>query len=121
MNQTLINLLLALAANEVTHGVAEAMSARRKVKRLQAYINKQPFTEDKMNINTRAKSYGIATAAFVIFTGVFFGIFSLLDLQGDTALTVGVVLLVVAYFVSGVLMDRYHVEIERVTKPFKDA
>lgn len=121
MNQSLLNLVLALAVNDLLHGIAEPMSARRKLKRLQTYIDKQPWTEDKLNINTRTKSYAISITVFVVITGIAFGVFSLLDLQGATALTVVAVLLVLANFVNGGLMDRWHVEMERVTKPFKDS
>lgn len=118
MDQTLINLLLALATNELIHNIIEANSVRQKVARLSAYINKKPYQEMKVKVDTRAKAYGIATVAFVVVTGILFGIFSLINLQGNTALWYGIVVLVLAYFVSGILLDKFHVEIERVTRPF---
>lgn len=118
MSQFLINLTLALVTADLLHNLAEASNVRNKVARLSAYINKQPYTEMKMKIDTRPKAYGLAAASFVILTGTSLIIHSFLNLGGDTALWYAIVVLVISYFVLGVLLDKYHVEIERVTRPF---
>lgn len=118
MDQVLINLALALAANEVVHNIAETMNVREKVRRLKAYIDKDSYKEMSVKIDTRAKAYAISVAAFVVVVGVLFGFFSLMNLNGNQALWWLIGMLVVAYFSTAVLLDKYHVDIERVTRPF---
>lgn len=118
MDQFLINLVLAVATTELLHNIVEATNVRNKVARLSAYINKKPYKEMNVNIDTRAKSYGIAAGAFVVLTAIALGVFSLLNLQGNAVLWYMIVVLILAYVVRSVLLDKYHVEIEHVTRPF---
>ncbi|MDB5165701.1 MAG: hypothetical protein JWM00_591 [Candidatus Saccharibacteria bacterium] len=118
MNQFLINLVLALATVELLHNVMEVSNIRRKVARLNAYITKQPVEEMKMKIDTRPKSYALSFVSFIVLTGVPFGVFSVLNLKGDSALWCVATVLILAYFGLAVLLDKFHVEIERVTRPF---
>lgn len=119
MNQTLINLILALATNELIHNFMEVSNIRKKVTRLDTYIKKKPYKEDNMNIDTRAKSYSISVIIFVFMTGALFGVYSVFDISGDTALKTIIALLVASFFVTAVTVDKFHVEIEKVTKKFK--
>lgn len=119
MDQSLLNLVLALATAELLHNIMETSNVRRKVARLHAYINKKPFPEIPMNIDTRPKAYGLTIASFVILVGILFGVFSLVNLEGNAALWYLIVILSLAFFGLAYLLDKYHVEIERVTKPFK--
>lgn len=119
MNQTLINLALALAVNELFHNIMEVGNIRNKVKRLQAYINKEQFKEMPMKIDTRPKAYALSTVAFIVTGGILFGIFSLLDVNADAAIIAIVGLLIVTYFITAVVVDKYHVDIEKVTRQFK--
>jgi uncharacterized transporter YbjL len=118
IDQTLLNLVLALAANELLHNVMEAMNVRHKVRRLHAYIENKPFEEMPMKIDTRHKAYSISLGVFIIVTGVFFAIFSALNLNGNDGLWVAAILLIAAFFSEAYLLDKFHVEIERVTRPF---
>ncbi len=119
MDQFLINLVLALATAELLHNIMEATNVRNKVARLHAYINKLPAKEIPINIDTRPKAYGLTVASFVILVGLSFGVLSLLNLNGNAALWYAVAVLALAFFSLAVLLDKYHVEIERVTRPFK--
>lgn len=119
MDQTLLNLVLALSVTVLSHGLGDALSARAKVARLATYIAKKPYQEPKLNINTRLKANSIATTVFIVMTAIFWGVFTLIDMPGDTALKLVVVLLTLSYFVPSVIMDLFHADIERVTKPFK--
>lgn len=116
--QLLLNIVLALAANEVVHALAEVTSARGKVARLSAYINKRSYKEMKLKIDSRLKSYTVSLAMFLVITSIFFAFFLWLDLTTETALATTAVLLVFAYAVLAVGLDQYHVDIEKVTKPF---
>lgn len=118
MSQFLINLALALATADLLHNIAEATNIRGKVARLSAYINKQPYTEMKVKIDTRAKAYAITLISFIFLVGLPMIVFSLLNLTISSAFWYIVVVLTISYFVLAVLVDKYHVEIERVTRPF---
>lgn len=119
MNQTLINLALALATNELLHNIFEIKNIREKVKRLVAYMDKKPYKELPLNIDTRAKSYAVALIAFMVFTLPLFGIYTLLNINADTAIKLIVGLLVASFVLTGYFVDQYHVDIEKVTKRFK--
>lgn len=119
MDQFLLNIVLALATAELLHNIMEASNVRRKVARLYAYINKKPFPEIPVNIDTRPKAYALTIISFVALTGLSLGVLSLMNLKGDTALVYLAVVLTLAFFSLAYLLDKYHVEIERVTKPFK--
>jgi len=114
-----MNLLLALAANELIHNIAEVMGMRNKVKRLTAYIDKLPFKELPINIDTRLKSYAVSTVLFLVFVGLLYAVFSVIALDTTAALWTAIGLLVLSYFTTAVLVDAYHVDIEQVTKRFK--
>lgn len=119
MDQTLINLILALATNELIHNVVEVKGMRDKVSRLSTYIAGKPYKELPLNINTRAKSYAISFCIFIVVVAVLYGFYMWLDLSTDTALKTIVVLLVLSYAATAVTVDQFHVDIEKITKPFK--
>jgi hypothetical protein len=118
MNQTLINLILALSVNELVHNAMEVMNMREKLRRLSAYMNKKSYKELPINIDTRAKSYGVSLVAFFVFVLPLWGVFTLVDLEQNLALKLIIALLVAAYFVTAVSVDQWHVDIEKITKPF---
>lgn len=120
MDQSLVNLMLALAANELIHNVLEIKNMRDKVTRLTTYMAGKPYKEIPLNIDTRAKSYGISFVAFLLIVGALFGLFTWLNLAPETAIKVTIGLLIVAYAVTAVTVDQFHVDIEKVTRPFKD-
>lgn len=119
MDQTVINLALALSANAVIHTFAEIHNVREKVKRLSSYVDKKPYKEMSVKIDTRAKSYAISLTMFVVFVGVLYGLFSLVSLSSYEAFKIIIALLTVEFFLMAFLLDKYHVEIEQVTKKFK--
>lgn len=119
MDQTVVNLALALSTNAVIHTLAETQNVRAKVKRLKAYIDKKPFKEMPVNIDTRAKSYGISLIMFVVFNAILFGVYSMFDVGATEAFKIIIVMLNVEFLAMAVLLDKYHVEIEQVTKKFK--
>jgi len=118
MNQTLLNFVLALVTNELLHNMIEIKSARDKVKRLDTYINNKSYKEMRINIDTRVKSYAASVAGFLVFVLPLWAVYSFLDLQLDTALKLMALLLLVSFIASAYSFDKYHVDIERVTRPF---
>ena len=118
MNQTLINLILALSVNELVHNAMEVMNMREKLRRLTAYMHKKPYKELPISINTRAKSYGVSLVAFIVFVLPLWGVFTYTDLDQTLALKLTVGLLTAAFFVTAITVDQWHVDIEKITKPF---
>lgn len=119
MNQDQLNILLALVTNELIHSLFEVHNIREKVKRLKAYMDKQPYKELALKVDTRAKSYAITTASFFLFTlPLYFG-YVKLDLDELTAYKLMVALLIFCFFANAYFIDKYHVEIEQITKKFK--
>ena len=112
-------LVLALCINEFIHVCSEAWAARDKVKRLSDYINKKPHKEMKLKVDTRLKSYAFSLGIIIILTPIFYLTISFLNLGNETCLLLSVAILIVSYVVSFVWMDKYHVDIEKVTKIFK--
>ncbi len=119
MNQTIINLLLALATNELLHNGLEINNMREKLRRLSAYMNKKSYKELPVNIDTRAKSYTVSFIAFAVFVLPLWGAFTLLNLDQTFALKLIVCLLIASYIVTAVVADQWHVDIEKITKPFR--
>lgn len=118
MDQTIINLILALSVNELVHNTLEIMNMREKLRRLTAYMNKKSYKELPININTRAKSYGVSFIAFIVFVLPLWGVFMFIDLEQSLALKLIAALLIAAYTVTAVAADQWHVDIEKITKPF---
>jgi hypothetical protein len=119
MDQMLLNLVLALAVNELFHNFAEVKNMREKVNRLQCYMQNKPYKEIPLNIDTRAKSYALSFSIFLVVVSLGFGFFTWLDLNSDVALKLIAGLLIVTYALTAITVDQFHVEIEKVTKPFK--
>ena len=119
MNQTIINLILALATNELMHNGLEINNMREKLRRLTAYMNKKSYKELPVNIDTRAKSYFVSFIAFIVFVLPLWGGFTLLNLDQTLALKLIVSLLVASYIVTAVVADQWHVDIEKITAPFR--
>lgn len=118
MNQTLLNLVLALATNELIHNLSEVLSTREKVKRLDAYSSGKKWKEMKFKINTRAKAYTLGVFGFFIFVLPLWGLFTWFDLSVNTSFVYIAIVLTLTYAITFFGFDRYHVEIERVTRRF---
>jgi hypothetical protein len=112
----LIYLVLALAAGELVHNLIESQEVRKKVKWLGLGLTGKPYKDNiPFKIDTRAKSYALSLIGLVITTAIFYLIFSILKLSDHKSLEVVVVLLILAYVVTAVILDKYHVEIARLT------
>ncbi len=112
-------LVLALCINEFIHVCSEAWAARDKVKRLSDYVNKKPHKEMRLKVDTRLKSYAFSMSIIIILTPIFYFAINILNLSNETCLILSIVALVLSYVVGFVWMDKYHVDIEKVTKIFK--
>ncbi len=118
MNYTLLNLILALLTNELLHNVIEIMSVREKVKRLDAYSSGRKWKEMKLNIDTRTKSYSLSLVGLIVVVLPLWGLFMWLSFSLYTALKYGIIVLVLTYWLTAIGLDKYHVEIERITRRY---
>ena len=112
-------LVLALCINEFIHVCSEAWAARDKVNRLSDYVNKKPHKEMRLKVDTRLKSYAFSMCIIIILTPIFYFGINILNLSNETCLILSIAALVLSYVVGFVWMDKYHVDIEKVTKIFK--
>lgn len=118
--QALLNFALAMSLTELIHVMSEMSTVRFKLARLRTYMDGKPFKEPPGNINTRTKSYGVSLAIFVVTAGLSYAFFLWLDLSLRTSLQTIIGLLILSYAIATVGFDQYHVDIEKITKPFKD-
>lgn len=119
MDQVQLNILLTLVTNEFIHTNFEVHNIREKVKRLKAYIAKTPYKEMSLKIDTRAKSYSISALSFFLFIVPIYFAYSFFDISEINAYKLMAGLLVLTFFTNAYFIDKYHVEIERVTKKFR--
>ena len=120
VNQTLFNLVAAAATAELLHAMSETVSARGKVKRLDAYIRNVPYKDwVPVSVNTRLGVVAFAGTGFVVLFGASYLVVSLLDLHGETALYYVLAVVLLTYLGSLIGFDRFHFEIGAVTRQFK--
>lgn len=119
MNQTLLNLILALSLNELIHNVLEVDNMRKKLARLTATIDKKAYKELPVNIDTRAKSYSVSLIAFVAFVGPLWLLTTWLSLDQTLILKLSIGLLVASFLATAFTVDKWHVDIEKITRRFK--
>lgn len=120
VNQTLFDLVAAAATAELLHAMSETVSARGKVKRLDAYIRNVPYKDwVPVSVNTRLGVVAFAGTGFVVLFGASYLVVSLLDLHGETALCHVLAVVLLTYLGSLIGFDRFHSEIGAVTRQFK--
>lgn len=118
IDKTLLYFVLALATNELIHNIAEITGMRHKLNRLQAYIGGKPYTEMKLRIDTRLKAYALSTGIFIVAVSVLVIFYTLIDLSVANSLYLLIFLLIASFAVTMALVDKFHVDMERVTRPF---
>ncbi len=119
MNQTLLNLILALSLNELIHNFWEVQNMREKLRRLIAYRDGKQYKELPVNIDTRAKSYFVSVIAFVVFVGPLWLLFTWLQLDQTIALKVSAVFMILAFAATAFAVDQWHVDVEKITQAIK--
>ena len=118
MDLNLYYLILALCMNEFIHVCSEAWAANEKVARLSARIEHEQYKEMKIKVDTRLKSYAISVAIMLILVPLFYFGLEFVDLGNNAALILSALTLVASYVVGFVWMDKYHVNIEKITRKF---
>jgi hypothetical protein len=116
MQHHLISLVLALSAGELVHNFIESQQVRKKVMWLRLVLaGKQYHDSFPIEVDSRAKSYGLSLVGLVVTTAIFYIGFSLFTISINTALIFVTALLVASYVVVAVVLDKYHVEIGTLT------
>jgi hypothetical protein len=119
MNLTLQSLVLALITQELFHVLAEVMSTREKVKRLGAYLAGERYKEMKLKIDSRPKTFMVATVLLLLFTLPLWLLFYKLNLAINTSLVYMVIVSQLTYWAMFIGLDKYHVDIEKLTQKYK--
>lgn len=117
--QTLANTLVAASIAHAFHSMLEPMNIRTKVKRLVAYIDKQTPPKVPQGIDTRPKALGLAFVMVALPFGLAYIVVTSLEPAPRTAIWFALATMLVIEVVNSVNIDKYHVEIEKVTRQFK--
>ena len=117
--QTLTNLLLATAIAHTGHSLLEPVNIRAKVARLGKHMDNQKVKEIPININSRPKAYLAALISLAVVFVPSWLIMSSVDPLPRTAMLWTIILVIVVEVINTVNIDKYHVEIEHLTRRFK--
>lgn len=117
--QTAINLMVAAVAAHSFHSLMEPLNIRAKVARLKAYMDKKPYKEMSLKIDTRAKALGLGYGMFIFLLGAGFLVTNTVDPSAKQAAYFAFVLMVFVELVNTANIDKYHIDIEVLTKRFK--
>jgi predicted permease len=118
MELNLYYVILALCMNEFVHVCSEAWAANEKVARLSARIEHEQYKEMKIKVDTRLKSYAISIAIMLILVPLFYIGLEFINLGTNAALILSALTLIASYVVGFVWMDKYHVNIEKISRKF---
>lgn len=114
------NLLIAVATATSIHRLFEPGGINYKLSRLEkAASSGEIETPPLKGIDTRAKAYGLGLAVVSVTTAVTYFAAGLFDPSIKTTALYCVAMLVTADVISMMSIDKYHVNIEKLTKKFK--
>ena len=117
---TIAKLLLAITVAHGLHSVLEPVNILNKVRELQALVNnKKPTVKIYPGIDTRAKAYTLGFLVLFLPTLVVFGLLSLVQIDISTAMILCIIVILTIEVINEVAIDRYHVEIEQISKKFR--
>lgn len=117
--QTVANILVATSIAHALHSLMEPINIRSKVLRLVSHMDKKPVKEMPVNIDTRLKALSAGYGLFLIVFIVANFIVSAIDPALSTAMWIAIWLIVIVEIINTIIIDKYHVDIEHVTKRFK--
>ncbi len=113
-------LLVAVATSTSIHTALEPDNVLRKLRRLATAIRTGKIEELPMKgIDTRPKSYGLGLAILAIVGLIAYFIASLIDPSVDSSIKYSIAVVLISELVLGFKLDKYHVEIERLTQSQK--
>jgi len=116
--EQLAELVAAVTIAHTVHALAEVTNVRTKLQRVidaKAGKTLKPYPID---INTRAKAYGIGLSLPIFITLVAYGVLAWLSPSVGTLLWMTVILLAIVELFSMVSLDKYHIDIEPVIRSF---
>ena len=116
----ILYLVAALATTRTIHGSMEPKNIIDKLSRLENAIKTGKIRKPMMQgIDTRAKSYGVAAVAITVPTVIAYFTISLIDPAQDALLWYTAIVLLIGEVYLTYAIDKYHVQIEKVTRAQK--
>jgi hypothetical protein len=110
-------ILAAMATSTGLHAAMEPDNIMRKLRRLNNVINTGKIDSLPMKgIDTRPKAYAVGVAFLVIPTAIFYTIAKAIDPSANSAMKYSIVVMLLSAIILTFKVDKYHVEIEKMTK-----
>ncbi|MCA9344518.1 hypothetical protein KC946_01655 [Candidatus Saccharibacteria bacterium] len=113
-------LLIGVVSATSVHRIMEPGNINEKVKRLSKAYETGSVEKPKLQgIDTRAISYGLGIMIIVSLSAFGYFIASIIGPDTTQSIVYSVVVLIIADIISMMAIDKYHVNIEILTKKFK--
>jgi hypothetical protein len=112
--QHLAEFVAAVTIAHAFHAFGETANVRTKLQRAVDAMNKKALKPYPINIDTRAKAYGLGLGLFVIISAIAYGILMLVAPSITTLLWITAVLIVIVELYNLVALDKYHISIQSV-------
>lgn len=110
-------ILAAVATSTSLHAVMEPGNILLKLWRLEKTLDTGKVMELPMKgIDTRAKAYGVGLVAIAAMSALAYVVVNLIDPSPIGAMQYSVVVIVLAEIALMMRIDRYHVDIEKITQ-----
>jgi hypothetical protein len=111
------HLLVAIATSTSLHAVLEPSNLMRKLRRLDIAIKTGKIEALPLKgIDTRAKSYAFGLSIIGVFSLIAYICARLVDPGVLASIKYSIVVVLVAEIILMMRLDRYHVEIEKITR-----
>jgi len=113
-------LLVGVVTGVSIHQLMEPMGILQKLSRLDTAIKTGKIVDPIMKgIDTRAKSYALGLIMLTIMSAIAYFITVAIDPGVEAAIQYSVVVALLAEIIAMARIDKYHVEIEKMTKDHK--
>lgn len=114
--QRALETLAALSTVHVLRSYMEAASVNMKAKRLEDAQDGKELKAYPVNINTSAKSYTAGVLSVIVPAFILYKVVQRFDFTQDFLLRYSLIAIVVAELITIVMLDRYHIRLEKLIK-----
>ena len=112
--------LIGVVTGTAIHAIMEPTNILQKLERLNTAIKTGKIVDPAIKgIDTRAKAYALAFFVVTLFSAIGYAVASVINPSVEAALQYSVVVAFVAEIILALRVDKYHVEIEKMTKQHK--
>lgn len=113
------NFLIAVSTATALHRLMEPNNINYKLKRLSSAIKTGKIEVPPMKgIDTRAKAYALGLMMVIMVTAIGYFVAGFFDSTTTQSVIYSVVVLLFADVVTMIAIDKYHADIEKITKSF---